>query len=101
MPLVWKVINFILGFLIFVGILVLGFYYPDIRKSTIQSIPKFSPYAALSMALLGVVFILFWTGLTLFARDNSWWTSQPVFYSPWLMPIYKYQVLRGEVTLNY
>lgn len=86
MPAVWIWIDGVLLSIVFIGILAVGIYFPI-----------FSAYTAISMGIWAGVAIVGLCALVLFARDESQQGRDPIFYSPWLLPIYKYKSARNDI----
>jgi len=86
MPAVWSWINGILLGVVFIAILAVGIYFP-----------VFSSYTAITMGVWAGVAIVGLCALVLFARDESQHDKDPIFYSPWLLPIYKYKSSKNDI----
>jgi len=50
--------------------------------------------------LVGVL-IIFLVSIILFIRDESQHLNKPVFYSPWVYPIYKYRPAKNDIVRHF
>lgn len=86
MPLVWQIINSILMSVVFIGVLYTGVHFP-----------QFSSYTAVTMTVWTAIIIVGLSAAVLFGRDEAQHLKDPVFYSPWLLPIYKYNSGKNDI----
>jgi len=72
--------------IIFLGVLFLGVWFP-----------LFSSYTAVTMAVGVGTLLVGCSAAVLFGRDEAQYDKDPVFYSPWLLPVYKYKSGKNDI----
>jgi len=89
MPKPWVYTNAVLFSAIFLAVLIWSIMNP-----------QFSSFAAFTVALLCAIIIGVIAAGVLFTRDEANFHKAPIFYSPWLMPIYKYKPNKNDVVIH-
>ena len=90
MPVFWQRVDFAIFLVVFLSVMGGSIYSKE-----------FSSYNAMSITILVGVLIIFLVSIILFIRDESQHLNKPVFYSPWVYPIYKYRPAKNDIVRHF
>lgn len=86
----FRFLNFFFVFALFIGVLVVA-----------ESLPQMSTYASVSLIVLIVCTLLFLMVLVSFLTDVLSFRQMPVFYTPWVLPAYRYRPDKDTIERNF
>lgn len=88
LPKMWRIINLIIFILIYCALFGATFYIDD-----------FSNFAGFSIIILGTAALLMSWALNKFRKNIANIDRKPIFFSPWIFPIYRFSCKKNDVIL--